>query len=104
VDVNQIAYIYSERKGYVLQFKNKSKIQLSENNSLVTLANVAGMEFFILLNENVLANYDAIRGIIPVDDKEAQVVLRPKPPFEVFTYDDYYEEIKSFMNPKAPDE
>ena len=103
IDVNQIAYIYQEKNGFVLQLKNKTKIQLSENNSLVTLANTAGSEFLILLNENVLANYDAIRKVIPVED-EAQIILRPEPPFEVYTYGNYYEEIKSLMNTKAPEE
>lgn len=103
IDVNQIAYIYQDADGYVLQLKNKNKIQLSEENSLIKIANTAGTEFFIFINERVLANYDAIRKIIPVDEEEAQIVLRPEPPFEVFTYSDYYEEIKSFANSQAPE-
>jgi len=108
VNVNHIAYIYQDADGFVLQLKNKTKIELSENTSLTALAKIAKIEFLIMLNENVLANYDAIRKVIPMKnedgDAEAQVILRPEPPFEVFTHGDFYEELKSFLNQKAPEE
>ena len=104
IDVEQIAYIYEDANGFVLQLKNKNKIRLSENNSLVTIAQTAGSGFFVLINESVLAGYDAIRKIIPIDKEEAKIILRPEPPFEVFTYGDYYEEIKSLTNSKPPEE
>jgi len=104
IDANRIAYIYAEKNGFVLQLKNKDAIQLSENNSLRAIANTAGSEFFILLSENMLANYDALRKVIPIDEEEAQIILKPEPPFEVFTHGDYYEEVKSFLNPKPPQE
>ena len=112
MDVNQIAYIYQDADEFVLQLKNKDKIPLSENNSLEALAKTAGAEFFIRLNENVLASYDAIRKVIPAkptitpedeEYEEAQIILRPEPPFKVFTYGDYYEEIKSLINTKSPE-
>ena len=106
VDIDRIAYIYqAEEDGYVLLLRNKDKIYLSENNSLKILANTVGAELFILVNEQVLASYDAIRKIIPVDEDEAQVILRPEqPPYEVFTYGDFYEMVKSFFNSKPPDD
>ena len=103
MDIDKIAYIYHEKKGYILVKRDKTKINLSENNSLLTIASLAGSDFFILVNENVLASYDAIRKIIPIDEEEAQIILRPEQPhFEVFTYGEYYEAVKSFVNPKAP--
>ena len=103
VDVDRIAYIYQDPDGYVLVLRNKEKIQLSENNSLTGIASAVGGEFFVLVNEQVLATYDAIRKIIPVDEEGGQVILRPEqPPFEVFTYGDYYKAVKSFFNPKPP--
>ena len=104
VNVNHIAYIYQDADRYVLQLKNKNTVLLSEENSLITLANTAGMEFFIFINERVLANYDAIRKVIPVDEEEARIILIPEPPFEVFTHGVFYEEIKSFIYPKSPEE
>lgn len=105
VDVDRIAYIYQDAEGYVLLFRNKEKMLLSENNSLIILYNTVGSESFVMVNEQILASYDAIRKIIPVDVEEAQVILRPEqPPYEVFTYGDFYESVKSFINAKPPTE
>lgn len=105
VNINLIAYIYQNVNGYVLVKRDKNKIPLSDNNSLAAIVNTTGADFFILINENVLACYDAIRKIIPIGEEEAQVILRPEPPpFEVVTHGDYYEAVKSFVNPKKPDE
>ncbi|MCL2131999.1 MAG: hypothetical protein FWH36_06065 [Lentimicrobiaceae bacterium] len=104
IDINRIAYIYQDANGFVLQLKDKKKIQLSENNSLTSLSYAAGNEFFILVNDRVLASYDAIRKIIPISETEAQIILRPESPFEVFTYDNYYEAVKSFIDPSPPKE
>ena len=104
IDVNKIAYIHESTRSFILQLKDKNKIRLSENTSLVAIAKTAGVEFFVLINDRVLANYDAIRKIIPINKEEAKVILRPEPPFEVITYGDYYEELKSLFNTKAPEE
>jgi len=106
ISIHQIAYIYDDAGSLVVQLHNKNTIQLSENNSLIGLAKTVGSEFFILVNENVLASYDAIRKIIPIESEDkkptAKIILRPEPPFEVFTYGDYYENVKSFTNPEPP--
>ena len=104
IDVNRIAYIYQSPSGLVLQLKDKKRIPLSDANSLTTIASTAGMEYLVFINENVLSNYDAIKKMIPTDKDEAKVILKPDPPFEVYTYDDYYQMLKAMTNPDPPKE
>jgi len=101
IDIEQIAYIYDEGE-LVLQLKNKKKIPLSDNNSLTAIATTAGHEYFIRINERMLASFDAIRKVTPINKEEAKVLLHPQPPFEVLTYDNFYEALKSFINPNPP--
>ena len=104
IDVNEIAYIYQSPKGLVLQLRNKEKIPLSDSNSLTSIAVAAGTEYLVFINENVLSSYTAIRKIIPINKGEAKVILKPDPPFEIYTYENYYEMLKSMTNPEPPKE
>ena len=103
LDASLIAYFYqTPGSNIVIQLWNGRKITLDEKNSLVEISNTAGVELFIPINENILSSYEAIRKITKTDETEAEVTLKPLPSFKVYTYDDYYQMLKSLTNPEPP--
>ena len=105
LDAKSIAYFYNNPgENIVIQLRNGNKVMLSEDNSLLDIANLAGVELFIFLNENFLSSYEAIKKVTPIDENEAEILVKPTPPFPVYTYDDYYKDIKSLLDTSAPTE
>ena len=57
-----------------------------------------------------LANDDAIAAAFTLDyrpqkaegEDEAEVTLKPTPPFKVRTYESYYKQLKALTNPEPP--
>ncbi|NLE63683.1 MAG: toxin-antitoxin system YwqK family antitoxin [Bacteroidales bacterium] len=103
VDVNKIAYFYQKTsKTLIMQLKDSSTITIYDD--LMRISKCATIEYFIFVNEHLLSSYDAIKKIIPSkkNPNEAKVILLCRPEFDVFTYDDYYQLLKSAFNPKPP--
>jgi hypothetical protein len=82
--------------------RNGKKVMLDEENSLLQIANLAGVELFIFLNENLLTSYEAIIKVIPIEENEAEILLRPAPAFTVHTYDEHYKSLKALLNTDTP--
>jgi antitoxin component YwqK of YwqJK toxin-antitoxin module len=105
LDAKVIAYFYNNPgENIFIQLRTGNKIMLSEDNSLLDIANLAGVELFIFLNENFLSSYEAIKKVTPINENEAEILVKPTPPFPVYTYDDYYKDIKSLLDTSAPQE
>ena len=103
LDASTIAYFYKKQGGNIyIQLWNGKSIMLDEKNSLVNISNVAGIELFIFVNDNVLSSYEAIKKVIDTKENEAEVTLKPAPPFKVFARDNYYKQLKSLTDPKPP--
>ena len=103
LDATTIAYFYQNPGGNIyIQLWNGKKIMLDEKNSLVNISNTAGIELFLFVNENLLSCYESIKKITDIGDNTAEVLLKPTPPFQVYTYDDYYKQLKSLTNPEPP--
>ena len=104
LDAALIAYFYqTPGSNIVIQLYNGRKVMLDEKNSLVEISNTSGVELFIPINENILSSYEAIRKITETEPDEAEILLKPAPPFKVYTYDNYYKMLKSLTNPQPPD-
>jgi antitoxin component YwqK of YwqJK toxin-antitoxin module len=105
LDVRFIAYFYQNPGGAIyIQLWKGNKIQLSEDNSLVAISNIAGNELFIFLNENLLSSYESIKKLTETNENEAEIVLKPTPSFKVFTYDNYYKLLKTVIDTKTPED
>ena len=103
LDATTIAYFYIKPDGNIfIQLWNGKTLMLDESVNLVDISKTAGTELFLFINENVLSSYEAIRKITKIDENEAEVTMRPPPPFKVYTYGDYYNILKSLMNPEPP--
>ena len=103
LDATTIAYFFRKPGGNIhIQLWNGKILALDEKNSLVNISNVAGIELFLFVNENVLSSYEAIRKITEKNEDEAEITLKPAPPFKVYTYDNYYKQLKSLTNPEPP--
>jgi antitoxin component YwqK of YwqJK toxin-antitoxin module len=104
-DARAIAYFYNNPgENIFIQLRNGTKVMLTENNSLLAIFQLTGEELFLFLNENFLSSYEAIKKITPIDENEAEIMIRPTPPFSVYAYDDYYKNLKSLLNTDAPKE
>ena len=102
-DVRAIAYFYNEPGDNIyIQLRNGNKVMLDEESSLLQIANLAGVELFIFLNENLLTSYEAMIKIIPIEENEAEIMLRPTPDFKVYSYDEHYKSLKSLLNTDTP--
>ena len=105
LDARVIAYFYKiPGDNIYIQLYNGKKVMLSEDNSLIDISNIAGVELFIFINENVLASYEAIIKIIEIEENEAEIILRPLPPFNVFSYDNHYKSLKFLMDASTPED
>lgn len=105
LDVRAIAYFYNNPgENIFIQLRNGNKVMLDEDNLLLDIANLAGVELFIFLNENFLSSYEAIKKVTPVNENEAEILIIPAPSFPVYTYDDYYKDIRSLLDTGAPAE
>ncbi|MDR1878402.1 MAG: hypothetical protein LBQ64_02425 [Bacteroidales bacterium] len=105
LDVSVIAYFYQNPGDNIyVQLWKGNKVKLSENNSLLKIASLAGIELFFFVNENLLSSYEAIRKVTKINETEAEVFLKPTPAFRVITYDDYYKMLKSMIDPKSPED
>lgn len=103
LDVKNIAYFHQAATDIVICMKNKNRIHIIKDR-LIEIAERAGVENFIFLNENTLSSYTSIKKVTPTDDTdtEAAIMLKPDPDFEVFCYGDYYKMLKSLLTPDAP--
>lgn len=105
LDTRAIAYFYNNPgENIYIQLWNGKKIMLHEDNSLVQIGNLAGVEWFVFLNENLLTSYESIRKVTPIDENEAEILLKPTPSFPVYTHGDYYKMIKSLFDTSIPEE
>ena len=105
LDATVIAYFYKmPGENIYIQLRNGKKIMLSEDNSLVDISNIAGVELFIFINDNVLTSYEAIKKITEIEENEAEIMLRPTPPFEVISYDNHYKSLKFLMDTSTPED
>jgi hypothetical protein len=103
LDASTIAYFYQKQGSNIyIQLWNGKSIVLDEKNSLVNIANIAGTELFLFVNENVLSSYEAIKKITDTGEDEAEITLKPAPPFKVYTYGDYYKMLKTLTNSEPP--
>ena len=104
-DSRAIAYFYNNPgENIFIQLRDGRKMMLTEDNTLLDIASLAGVELFIFLNENFLSSYEAIKKVTPIDEEEAEILVKPTPSFPVRTYGDYYKDIKSLLDTSSPEE
>jgi antitoxin component YwqK of YwqJK toxin-antitoxin module len=103
LDASTIAYFYKKQGGSIcIQLWNGKTIVLDEKNSLVNISNVAGIELFTFVNENVLSSYEAIKKMTDAGENKAEITLKPTPPFKVYASGNYYKQLKALTNPEPP--
>lgn len=109
LNIKAIAYLYQAPTEIMVVLKNKKRIPVQEV-TLTEIAQRAGMENFLFLNENFLSSYTAIKKVIPEDEtnESATIIIKPEPCPEgtcvIICDGDYYKMLKSLLNDETPKE
>lgn len=96
IKFENIAYIYI--KNGITYLKKSDNSTLQPNEKLNNLTDLLGIDNFILINKNFLANLDAIKNIIPFAEKFYIVELTPPSDFEVISEEESSIALKGIFN------
>ncbi len=92
IPFDDIAYVYQKSGNTILVKRNSETKTLKEKYSEITEA--LGIDDFLIINKNFLANVKAIKGIENVQDKNVKVILMPKPDIDVIAEEESSKALK----------
>ncbi len=96
IKFEDIAYVYVKSENTFLRKSDSSLIQLNEKFSQII--ETLGIDNFLLINKNFLANLDAVRGLIPFTAKLYKVEMMPLTGFDVISEEESSVALKSIFN------
>ena len=96
INYDTIAYLYLKNSNIIIKKTDNSQLQITDK--IKYLFDLLGEDYFLMLNNNFIANLNAIKKIETINGNLYKVILFPKTDFDVIADEESSKALKSIFN------